>query len=230
MTVIIIGGTKGGTGKTTMVVNQAVEAVNNNKNILLMDCDPQQSASSWGALRDMYIDKGEALKRVPIIQKSGEYVNKEILTMKDKFDHIIIDAGGHDNKELRSALLVADKIYVPLPTSQFDIWGTSNLFSLIEQVKSFNKSLIAKAFLSQAEPNPNVTLDEQTKEAMDTIDSTILSLSETIIHKRVCFKHSIPLGRGITELERKDSKGIKEIKDLYSEIFGENGDIDDRKK
>ncbi|MYE59941.1 MAG: ParA family protein, partial [Alphaproteobacteria bacterium] len=43
---------KGGSGKTTMVVNLAVEAFLAGRRTLILDVDPQGSAATWGDLRD----------------------------------------------------------------------------------------------------------------------------------------------------------------------------------
>lgn len=221
MSVVIVGGTKGGPGKTTMAVNLAVEIVNDGKTVCLFDTDRQQSASMWAAVRDTRIEeKDEPLKRVPVIQKYGTYVNKEIEELKDKFDHIIVDAGGFDSPELRSAMLVADKIYAPMPSSQLDIWGMGNLIDVFENARAFNQNLEAVAFLNKAEPNPKVKLHDQAREAMESIDDSLLRLSDVVVHNRICFVHSIPVGRGVSELELKNSKAIEEMKSLYSEIFG----------
>lgn len=42
---------KGGTGKTTLSINVASEFVRRNKNVLLIDADPQGSALDWSSSR-----------------------------------------------------------------------------------------------------------------------------------------------------------------------------------
>jgi chromosome partitioning protein len=223
MSVVIIGGTKGGTGKTTMVINMAVENVKKGKKILLLDCDKQSSSSNWCEIRNKKRREGDNLEYIPVAQKYGSDIYEDIIHFRNSYDHIIIDAGGHDSEELRSALFVADKLFVPLRTSQFDIWGISNLFDMVARIKKIeNRSLIARTFISQAETNPLVTLREQTEEIMGSIDNSVMSIADNCtINKRICFVHSIPLGRGVSELEKKDTKAISEITALYEEIFSD---------
>ena len=50
--IILIGGEKGGTGKTTIATNLASIFKHNGRDVLLVDTDKQGSASFWCATRD----------------------------------------------------------------------------------------------------------------------------------------------------------------------------------
>ena len=50
--VILIGGEKGGTGKTTLATNLAALRAQSGKDVLLLDTDVQASASYWAQIRD----------------------------------------------------------------------------------------------------------------------------------------------------------------------------------
>ena len=49
--IVVFGGEKGGTGKTTLATNIAAELAIKNKDVLLIDTDRQESASSWCYVR-----------------------------------------------------------------------------------------------------------------------------------------------------------------------------------
>lgn len=224
MTVVVIGGSKGGTGKTTVAINLAVISVNEGKKTLLIDTDRQQTATDWVNSRDDKIDKQIKdglipIKRLPCIQKYGAHVHKEITSFRESYDHIIVDAGGFDSYELRSSMLAADRFYAPLKASQNDIWALSNLLEIIKAAKINNPNLIAKAFFNDVESHPNVKTLKEAQEAVNSEDENILEMSNITIRSRICFKTSIPKGRGITELERKDAKAIEEIMAVYNDIF-----------
>src|SRR5258708_2604751 len=116
--IILIGGEKGGTGKTTLSTNLAAYMVKNELDVLLIDTDKQGSASAWCAVRD---ENTEVL-RVPCMQKFGNSLIKEIKDLSTRYTNIIIDAGGRDSVELRAAMTIADKMYIPIQASQFDVW------------------------------------------------------------------------------------------------------------
>lgn len=51
MSTIAIASQKGGSGKTTLAVNLAAAAEAAGQNALIIDTDPQATASQWGAWR-----------------------------------------------------------------------------------------------------------------------------------------------------------------------------------
>ena len=50
--IILVGGEKGGTGKTTIATNLAARLKDPGADVLLVDTDKQGSASSWAAMRE----------------------------------------------------------------------------------------------------------------------------------------------------------------------------------
>ena len=50
--ILLVGGEKGGTGKTTIATNLAVKRLQASGDLLLVDTDKQGSASAWAAIRD----------------------------------------------------------------------------------------------------------------------------------------------------------------------------------
>lgn len=154
--IILIGGEKGGTGKTTIATNLAVYLKQNFRDVLLIDTDKQGSASFWSNTRDSLIknytqepgqfktvihENLKELHRVPNIQKFGDSIVHEIEDLKNRYEDIIIDAGGRDSVELRAAMTIADFLYIPIQASQFDVWTLGVLDSLITQAKVYNKAL-----------------------------------------------------------------------------------------
>lgn len=116
--IILIGGEKGGTGKTTLVTNLAAMRAINGRDVLIIDTDPQGSANYWAQSRD-----DEQIKpRVACIQKFGKGLPNEVKDLEHRYQDIIIDAGGRDSVELRSASVATQKVYIPIQPSQFDIW------------------------------------------------------------------------------------------------------------
>ena len=116
--IILIGGEKGGTGKTTLATNMAAMRALAGRDVLLIDTDPQGSANYWAQNRD----EEEISPRVACVQKFGKGLPAEVKDLAVRYQDIIIDAGGRDSVELRSAMVIADQAYIPIQPSQFDIW------------------------------------------------------------------------------------------------------------
>lgn len=211
--IILIGGEKGGTGKTTLVTNISALSVKDEKDFLLVDTDKQGSASAWCALRDEHA----TAKRVANIQKFGEKLGHEIKALKEKYGDILIDAGGQNSIELRSALTVADKIFIPVQAGQFDIWTLGVMDSLINSVQIINPDLQAYVVINRGPTHNTSTEVSEVIEILD--DFANLKLAKTVIHERIAFRKAAKEGLGVTELFKPDSKACLEMEELYRELY-----------
>ena len=151
--IVLIGGEKGGTGKTTIATNLAALRALAGRDVLLVDTDPQGSAGYWTTSRS---EKG-IKPRVACIQKFGKGLQEELQDLASRYQDIIIDAGGRDSVELRSAMVVAHKAYVPIQASQFDIWTLAQMNDLIVTAQGFNPNLCAWVVINRGSTNPFVT-------------------------------------------------------------------------
>lgn len=213
--IIVIGGEKGGTGKTTICTNIASMMARAGSDLLIIDTDKQGSASAWAAVRE----ESDNVKRIPCLQKFGTTLASEIKDLEKRFDDIIIDAGGRDSVELRSAMAVANVIYVPIQASQFDVWTLGAMDALLNQVKSFNPMLKAKAIINRASTNPSVSETKETVELFAEFENLLLSPS--IIRDRIVYRKAARSGLAVDELENSDSKAVEEITKLFNEIYNE---------
>ena len=213
--IILIGGEKGGTGKTTIATNLAAMRALSGRDVLLVDTDPQGSANYWTETRD----EEKVTPRVACVQKFGKGLPKEVQDLAHRYQDIIIDAGGRDSIELRSALVVTEKLFVPIQPSQFDIWTLNQMDELVETAKAFNPDLIAKVIISRSSTNPSVHESDDTGKLLDDFDN--LDLSDTTIRDRIAYRKAAKDGLAVTELKPKDPKAVREIETLYKEVFGD---------
>lgn len=211
--IVLFGGEKGGSGKTTLSTNIAAIRTTAIKDLLLIDTDRQSTASFWCSVRE---DNGVG-PRVASIQKYDKTIRTEVKELKKKYQDIIIDAGGRDSPELRSSLLVADVAIFPLRPSQFDLWTMSRLNTLVEQALDINEKLKAFVVINQASPNPAVKEVEETKEFIT--EFKYIKLLKSIICERISYRRAAIEGKSVTEYKPEDSKAIEEISNLYNEIY-----------
>lgn len=211
--ILLIGGEKGGPGKTTLATNIAAIRTQEIGDVLLIDTDKQPTSSYWCSLRE---DKG-IKPRVSSIQKYDKAVRTEVMQLKKKFSDIIIDAGGRDSPELRGALLVCDKAVFPLRPSQFDLWTLGRLNSLVEIAKEINENLRAYVVINQSSPNPAVKEAEEMKGFLNEFEN--IKLLKSVICERISFRRAALNGMAVTEYKPEDHKATEEIMGLYKEIF-----------
>lgn len=213
--IILVGGEKGGTGKTTIATNLAQMRASQGNDVLLIDTDKQQSASNWAALRE---EEG-ANPRIATIQKFGKNITKDIVDLSTRYKDIIIDAGGRDSHELRASMIVADELYIPLQASQFDIWTLQAMDDLVEQSQILNPKLKSYVILNRGSTNPSVS---EINEAKDLVsDFKNLTFSGIILKDRIAYRKASSLGLGVVEMKPRDGKASDEVEHLYTNIFKE---------
>lgn len=213
--IVLIGGEKGGPGKTTIATNLAAMRTLSVSDVLLVDTDEQPTSSYWCSLRE----EKQVTPRVASVQKRGKSVRTEVFGLKKKYTDIIIDAGGRDSPELRGALLVADKAIFPLRPSQFDLWTLGRLDTLVDQAREINENLQAYVLINQVSTNPGVKEAEEAKEYLSDVDN--ISLMKSHVCERISFRRAAIHGMSVVEYKPTDQKAVDEMQSIYEEIFND---------
>ena len=141
----------------------------------------------------------------------------DIRDLESRYEDIIIDAGGRDSIELRAAMTIADKMFVPVQASQFDIWTLSIINDLVIQAKGFNPSLAPKVVINRAATNPSIQEVEEAREVFGEFECLILS--NNILKERIAYRKAAKNGLSVIEIEKQDAKSTQEIMALYKEVF-----------
>jgi len=216
MSITVFGGEKGGTGKTTLATNIAAMLAKKGRDVLLLDTDRQGTASFWATVRE----EEQVEPRVACVQKFGKGLPAQIRDLAQRYDEIIIDAGGRDSMELRYALGVADRAYIPVQPFQFDIWTIRQMDTLVEMAMGLNEALAAFIVLNRVSTNPVIREDQETREFIQQENFQHLALAESVIRDRIAFRKAARDGLAVVEYGQ-DKKAINEIKQLYEEIYGD---------
>ncbi len=109
--IIVGGGIKGGSGKTTFTTNLAVIRAAHGHEVVLIDADEQETSYDFTQLRAEHMDGKPGYL---CNKQSGMGVRTAALQLAEKYDDIIIDTGGRDTASQRAALSVADVLDRPL--------------------------------------------------------------------------------------------------------------------
>ena len=216
--IILIGGEKGGVGKTTLAVNLAVKAATEGKDVLLVDADQQASANLWAQIRE----EGKTRPEVACIQKQGKGLGRELQRLSERYDVVVIDAGGRDSVELRSALVVADQAFFPLRPSLFDAATLGRLELLCSQARAYNDALSAWVVVNAASSHPRSREAPQLRGVVKGFEE--LLMAEAVIRDRVAFRRSVQEGRSVLEIEQttqSDRLAVEELETFYREVFSD---------
>lgn len=210
--IILVGGEKGGSGKTTIATNLAAMLAGKGRDVLLVDTDTQGSASFWAAARTDHPD----VSRVTTMQKHGRTVAQEVQQLAPKFQDIVIDSGGRDSAELRSAMLAADIILVPSRPSMYDIHSLALMNSLVDQSRQYNPDLKAVVLVNGAPTNAASADVTEMREVVT--DFAHLKTLDAVLRDRVVYRRSAAQGLSVSEYEPRDAKGVAELDALFTEL------------
>ena len=209
--ILVIGGVKGGTGKTTLATNLAVMRAEAGKKVLLVDADEQRSASEWANQRASFL----RMHDFPTICLSGSNVYIQIIKMKPDYDDIIVDTGGRDTKSQRSALSIADVSLFPFKPRSIDIWTIGTVNEMIDEARTFNDQMRCFAVINQADP---VGKDNETALSILQECQDITCIPVFIVNRKA-FPNAASDGMAVTELTSSDSKAAADMTSLYNAIY-----------
>jgi len=125
--IIALGNSKGGCGKSTLAVHLAGHLAEQDRQIILVDCDPQRSASIWCS---------EAAPRVGITHAATP---SELLTALGPADddgcYAVIDGAGTSTDMHRAAMLASDLVVLPTGPGVLDLRGVTAATALLQQAR-----------------------------------------------------------------------------------------------
>lgn len=209
--IIVVGGIKGGSGKTTLATNLVVLRSKSGAKVLFVDSDEQKSACDWAEQRAaMALETGW-----PTIHLAGRRIYEQIEKMGADYDDVIVDTGGRDTTSQRSALAIADIFLIPFKPRSLDIWTIGPVKTLISEMKAVNPNLKCIAVINQADAK-----GEDNNSAMEVLRECpdLVCLECSIGHRKV-FGNAAAEGMGVAEMKVQDKKATQEMKALYDCIF-----------
>jgi chromosome partitioning protein len=209
--ILVIGSEKGGVGKSTLAINLAIQGMLEGVDTLLVDADVQGSCNDFSVKRDEL----DITPRLQVNMKKGKNLNRELSDLQTRYSRLIVDTGGRDSVELRSALLIADVVLIPCRPTQLDLWASEKIFSVVDTALDLNENLSPRVLISQAHTNLNVTSARDASQFLSGYPN--ITLCNTVIYERQVWQKSILEGRSVVEL--KSNKASNELKLLYGEIF-----------
>jgi len=194
MRIISIVSQKGGAGKTTLAVNLAVATLACGIKGVVIDTDPQATASNWGDRRQ---------KESPLVISAQAARLPQILRKMDEECWIFIDTPPAISNTTMAAVKVADVVLVPSRAAIFDLDTLSATLDLVHMGQR------RAAVVLNAVPHRGPDVEE----ARVVIAGYDVDVAPVGVGHRAAFQHAATLGLGVTEYD-PEGKAAYEIREL----------------
>lgn len=206
MRTIAIISQKGGAGKTTLAVHLAAAAAAADWLSLIVDTDPQATASRWSEWRrggePEVVDCGAPSLLAGKLSKAQD-LGAEL---------VVIDTPPHADAMARQAAKLADLILVPCRPKAFDL-------AAIEATSELVKASQKRAFVVMMAGPPKARLIY--KEAAELIEGHFgLPIAPVALPERGAFHHSTAIGETAAQID-PDSKAAAEVAALWEWTRGQ---------
>lgn len=204
--ITIVGSLKGGSGKSTLTFNLAVWLVMAEVGVTLVDADPQAT------LTDVVDVRGEEGFKPKIAVLDKDALDESRLR---EADETLIDVGTSDMESLRRALALCDRVVVPVPPSQADIWSTQRFIQMIQTVERATPPEII-GFINRGDTHHAVQETNETAAALVSLPG--LRFIKPRLSQRTVFRRSFSEGLAVFELEPR-GKGAREFMSLTAALY-----------
>ncbi|CUA87448.1 MAG: ParA family partition ATPase [Acidovorax sp.] len=189
---------KGGSGKTTLAVHTAVAATEAGESVVVIDTDPQKSATVWGDARS---------QEAPIVATAAASELGRVLEAADqeRMTLAIVDTAPHAAPDATRIVRAVDLVAIPVRPTAFDIAAAG---SAVDIVKAAG---VRAVFVLSACPfrSPEIA------ETRTVLAEYGLPIAPVEIIDRRAFARAVATGRAVTEFE-SDGKAATEIRALWA--------------
>lgn len=222
--IILTGQTKGGVGKSMIAAHLAVRLAMDNRSVILIDADRQATSSKWASSRVLEGAKPEIICATAYAEdRNAADFRTKITALADRFDDVVIDSGGHDSRELRASILIANVLVAPVGASLPDLWGLADFDEIVGQFLPANPDLKCHVVINRAHPLNIHNEIMQAREAIADLDN--LEFSGVTISDRQTFRAAYQSGLTVFDLDQRKaavSKAVNDIDALHQVIRGKH--------
>ena len=195
---------KGGVGKTTTAINLASNLVRKNYKLILIDADPQGSATTWHGIED-----NQAFE---ILDHPGELTQADVDILEAGYDYVIIDAPPAMDDKVETILKASDLTILPVTPSSLDLWSCKETLDKMDP--EIQAPLNNKIRLLINRKIPGTRVGREVRHALEKFDAPVF---ETELCQRVAYIDAMKYGVSVMQFA-PGSKAAGEIEQWSQEV------------
>lgn len=210
--ILLVGGEKGGSGKSCLAQNIAVFLAHEcNASIIMVDCDPQRTTSDWIQARN----NTPELTSINCVQLYGK-IRNDLLSLDQHYDYVIVDCGGQDNLALRATMSVATYVLMPLRPKRRDLKTVNHMDDIVSTCMMINPNMRASFVLTQCPSLPNQA--NRILEAKEVCRTYEINVLDAVTYSRNIYDDSEESGSSVLELD-PNGKAANEMRNIACELL-----------
>lgn len=205
--ITVVANLKGGSGKSTVSFNLAIWLAERGIEVQAQDLDPQLTLHDVAQIR----------------RDEGHEPKLSVLALdRPEFDtgigvEIVLDVGAANPEGMHEAIRHADRIIIPVPPSQPDVWATQRFLKIVREAREgMTGNLDIYVFVNRADTHHAVRESDDTEAALAQLPG--VKLLPQRLYQRTIYRRSMSEGLAVFELWR-GSKGADEFEAFASALY-----------
>lgn len=201
---------KGGAGKSTIAINLATCLHRGGHRALIVDADCQPTCSAWAAVAAESGREGP-----PVVGIPGASLRRDLESVAQGFDVVVIDAPPRLGQEQRAAMLAADLVVMPVTPGPADVWALRETIGLLNEAREYRPELGAVVVLNRMDSR--TTISNVTHMAAADLGIPVLTAT---LGNRVAFSEATAAGLGVVDYAPQ-STAAEEVRAFTSAVLAE---------
>lgn len=211
--IIAVVAQKGGAGKTTVSMTLAGALAARGVRVAVVDMDPQQTSVRWCASAP---DDLPFPATVMAWHHFEVTVGREVQKILQNYDFVIVDCPPSVGSHVPKAVLAfADIALIPTRPSGPDVWATSAMVDLIQDVRLLRGEQVP-AVVVPTQVAPRTAL---AKEALKKMRQSALPATRAELVSRTAYQQAAVLGLPLHSIETGAGEAVREVNALADEIL-----------
>jgi chromosome partitioning protein len=208
--ITVVGSLKGGSGKSTVTFNLAIWLAMAERKVAVIDADPQATLTDVLEVR-----REEGFE--PTVEHLDSAQMGDRRNLLAEHQEVLIDVGTASMDNLKLAVSIADRLIVPVPPSQADIWSTQRFLRFIEAITRNPKPEVL-GFINRADTHRAVRESDEAAAALVSLPG--IRYLKPRLAQRTVYRRSFSEGLAVFEQEPR-GKGAAEWNALAAVLYAD---------